>query len=276
MLYTNKYINIKELVKNSNSKLLKRLPGFALNLLARIIMQDEINRILDKYHENTGVDFLPGVLAELNILVDIKGLDNLPDNRKCFFVANHPYGIADGLILTCIVAKRYGTLKAIGNDVFMLIPQLRPLIAAVNVFGSNYRDYLIELDRVYKSDVPITHFPAGLVSRVKNRKIQDFDWHKSFISKAVECERDIVPFCFTGRNSVLFYFVYLLRKYLGIKANLELSLLPYEFFRKKNKSIKVIIGKPISFRKFDKTKTDREWAQWVKSELYSLKNKNAD
>ena len=225
----------------------------------------------DKYSGKNGVGFLPVILEELNITVDVDGLENMPENGKCFFVANHPFGLTDGLILTFIVAEKYGDLKAIGNELFMLIPQLRPLIAAVNVFGSNYRDYLIELDNVYQSDVPITHFPAGLVSRIRNRKIQDFDWHKSFISKAIKCERDIVPFCFTGRNSTLFYIVYLLRKFLGIKTNLELSLLPYEFFRKRNKSIKVIIGKPITFRKFDKTKTDREWAQWVKSELYTLK-----
>ncbi len=271
MVFSNDYINIKELVKASDSKLLKRLPGFAISLLARIIRQDEMNRLLEKYRQNTGVEFLPAILSELNIHADIKGLDNLPENGKCFFVANHPFGIADGLVLTSIVAKRYGNLKAIGNELFMLIPQLRPLIAAVNVFGSNYRDYLIELDRVCKSDVPITHFPGGLVSRVKNRKIRDFEWRKSFISKAVKCERDIVPFYFTGRNSLLFYSVYLLRKNLGIKANLELALLPREFFRKRNKKIEVIIGKPISYRKFDKTKTDSEWAQWVKSELYNLK-----
>ncbi len=265
-------INIRKHIKNSDSKLLKRLPEFVLNWLAIIIRQDEINRILNKYSENTGVDFLPRILEELNINVEIKGVENLPENGKCFFVSNHPFGLADGLILTGIVAEKYGDLKAIGNDIFILIPQLKPLIAAVNVFGNSYRDYLKELEKVYTYNLPITHFPAGLVSRVINWKIQDYTWHKSFVNKAIECQRDIVPFYFIGRNSLLFYFIYLFRKALGIKATLELILLPYEFFRKRNTTIRVIIGKPISFRRFDKSQTNREWAQWVKSQVYKLKN----
>ncbi len=265
-------INIKEQIEKSESRLLKRLPGFALNCLAKIIQQDKLNHLLTKYSENTGLDFLPKILDELNIKLEIKGIQNLPDNSKCFFVANHPFGIADGLILTTIVAEKYGDLKAIGNDVFMLIPQLRPLIAAVNVFGSNYKTYLKALAKVYYSNLPITHFPAGIVSRVKKWKVQDDIWHKSFINKAVECKRDIVPFCFEGRNSLLFYCIYLFRKTFRINTNVELILLPYEFFRKRNTTIKVIIGKPISYNKLDNTQTKFEWAQWVRSQVYDLKN----
>jgi hypothetical protein len=267
---TEKFINIKVLLKNSSSKLLIMMPGFAVNWLEKIIRQAEINRILGKYSESTGVEFLPKIIEEMNIRVEIEGLDNLPENGKCFIVSNHPYGFADGLILTSIIAKKYGTLKAIGNDVFMLIPQLRPLIAAVNVFGKNYRSYLMELEKVYHSTVPITHFPAGQVSRIDKWRVHDGSWKKSFITKSVECGRDIVPFYFYGRNSLLFYMIFKFRKSLGIGTNLELILLPFEFFNKKNRTIKVIIGKPISYHTFDKSQTHLEWAQWVKGQVYSL------
>jgi len=59
------------------------------------------------------------------------------ENGKCFFVANHPFGILDGLILTYTVSQKYGTLKAIANDSFAFVPQLRPFVAAVNVFGKS-------------------------------------------------------------------------------------------------------------------------------------------
>lgn len=264
------YIDLKAQIGRSNSALLKKLPRFVVRGLEILIKQDEINRIINKYSDIEGVEFLQKVVEELNVRIEYEGLENLPESGKCFFVANHPFGFVDGLILTHTIGNKYGTLKAIGNDLFMLIPQLRPLIAAVNVFGANPKEYLRGLDIVFHSDTPITHFPAGLVSRLKKGKVQDIEWQKSFISKAVSCQRDIVPIHFMGRNSSLFYSVYAIRKILRIKANLELALLPHEIFNKRNKTIKVKIGKPIPYSTFDKSKSPFEWAQYVKGLVYTL------
>ena len=115
------YINIEAQINNSNSLFLKKLPGFIVKGIAKVTRQDEINRILTKYSDAVGVDFLPKILEELNIHVCIEGLENLPESGKCFFVANHPFGIVDGLILTHTVASKYGDFRAIGNEVFVLI-----------------------------------------------------------------------------------------------------------------------------------------------------------
>ncbi|MBL7966793.1 MAG: 1-acyl-sn-glycerol-3-phosphate acyltransferase [Prolixibacteraceae bacterium] len=264
-------INVEAQIKNSNSAFLKKLPRFIIKGLAKITYQDEINRILTKFEDSVGVDFLPKVLKELNIQVEIEGLENLPENGKCFFVANHPFGIADGLILTHTIASKYGDFRAIGNEVFVLIPQLRPIIAAVSVFDSNPKKYLQALDVVFNSEIPITHFPAGLVSRIRNWKVRDSKWHKSFVSKSVSCGRDVVPFYFYGRNSILFYTIFLIRKLLGIKANLELALLPHELFNKRNTTIRVKIGQPISSQTFDKSKSHQEWTDYVQKLVYVSK-----
>lgn len=233
-----KYIDLQKKVSESKSGVLKKLPDSVVRLLVKIIRQNDLNDILNKNSENYGVDFLANVLDGLNITVDIEGEENLPDNGKCFFIANHPFGVVDGLVLTHTVGKKYGSLKAIANEVFMLMPQMHPIIAAVNVFGRSSKEYLNALNQVYNSDVPITHFPAGLLSRIYNWKIQDPPWQKSFVSKAITCERDIVPFYFYGRNSRLFYAIYLFRKLLGIKVAVELMLLSREMFRKKIKRLK--------------------------------------
>ena len=79
-----------------------------------------------------------------------------------------------------------------------------------------------------------------------------------------------MPFHFHGRNSLLFYSVNLLRRAVGIKANLELALLPSEFFRKRNATVRVTIGKPIPWQEFDHSRTSVEWAQEVKRRVYDL------
>ncbi len=264
-------INVEAQIRNSNSELLKRLPRFVVKVLAKLSYQIEINRILTKYEDAVGIDFLPKILEELNIHVEIEGLENLPESEKCFFVSNHPFGIADGLILTHTIASKYGEFKAIVNEVFVLIPQLRPLIAAVNVFGTNPKEYLQSLDKVFYSEVPITHFPAGRVSRLKNWSVRDINWHKSFVSKSIQCKRDVVPFYFYGRNTILFYTIFILRKAFGIRANLELALLPHELFNKRNKTIRLKIGQPVSYQTFDKSKSHQEWADHMQNLVYALK-----
>lgn len=271
---TMKHIDLATSIKESNSEFLKKLPGFVVRRLERIIKQDEINIILDKYADCEGADFHRSIMKEFNISLEIEGIENLPENRKCFFLSNHPFGIVDGLILTKLVIEKYGTFKAIGNESFQFIPNLRPYIALVNPYGMSSKSYVTELEKVYRSDVAITHFPAGEVSRRYHGKIQDRPWQKSFISRSVSCQRDIVPFYFHGRNSTMFYGINLVRRALGIKTNIELALLPRELFLKRNKTIRLTIGKPIPWQKFDSTFPNSMWAQKVKDHVYCLSSKN--
>lgn len=265
-----KYIDIKRVINQNNSVLLKKLPRFVVRFIILIVRQDQMNSILNKYSNDTGKYFLPKIIEEFNLNLEIEGIENLPERGKCFFVANHPFGIIDGLVLTRIITRKYGTVRAIANEVFMIIPQLRPLIAAVNVFDHSSREYITALNEVYNQEVPISHFPSGEVSRRYDGKVQDSDWQKSFITKAISSKRDIVPVFFYGRNSKLFYLVYITRQLFGIKPNIELMLLPHEMFKKRNKTIKVKIGQAISYQMFDKSLTHLEWAQKVRSQVYDL------
>jgi len=266
------YIDIDVSLKESKSKILVGLPSFIVSILKKIIHQNELNQILEEFKDSEGVDFHNKVIERLNLTLEIEGIENLPENSKCFFASNHPFGVVDGLVLTKTVCDKYGTFRAIGNEAFMFIPNLRPYIASVNVYGSSSKESIMALNKIYDSELPITHFPAGKVSRLIHWKVRDTDWQKSFITKAISSQRDIVPFYFYGRNSNLFYAVNIIRRMLFIKTNLELSLLPHEFFNKKNKTIRVRIGKPVSYKKFDTSSTHQQWAQFMRGHVYSLRD----
>ncbi len=265
-----KHIDLASSIKESDSEFLKKLPGFIVRSLEKIIKQEELNTIIEKYKDCEGADFHRSIMKEFCLSLEIEGIENLPENSKCFFLSNHPFGIVDGLILTKTVIEKYGTFKAIGNESFQFVPNLRPYIALVNPYGLSSKTYVTELEKVYQSDVAITHFPAGEVSRRYHGKIQDREWQKSFVTRAVSCQRDIVPFYFYGMNSNLFYGINLVRRALGIKKNIELALLPRELFLKRNKTIRVKIGKPIPWQKFDHSMTHVQWAQKVKEHVYTM------
>jgi putative hemolysin len=102
--------------------------------------------------------------------------------------------------------------------------------------------------------------------------IRDLQWHKSFISKAIQHKRDIVPAYFSGRNSNFFYNLANIRKFLGLKANIEMLYLADEMFKQKGKEIMLVFGETIPWETFDKSKSAPEWAEWVKSKSYGLES----
>jgi putative hemolysin len=113
-------------------------------------------------------------------------------------------------------------------------------------------------------------FPAGICSRRIKGVIRDLEWKKTFITKSIQTQRDIVPIHFEGRNSDFFYNLANVNKMLGIKFNIAMLYLSDEMFRNRNKKFKVTIGKPIPWQTFDKSKTPTEWAQYVKEIVYTL------
>jgi hypothetical protein len=60
------------------------------------------------------------------------------------------------------------------------------------------------------------------------------------------------------------------RKFLGIKANLEMFFLPNETYKHRNKHYTLTFGKPIPYDTFDKRFTPIEWAQLVKDHVYII------
>ena len=118
------------------------------------------------------------------------------------------------------------------------------------------------------------NFPAGLCSRKIKGEIVDLEWRKSFISKAVEHERNIVPVHISGRNSNFFYNLSNFRTKLGIKTNFEMFYLVDEAFKQKNKNITVTFGKPIPYTTFDKSLNAKDWAKKVRNYIYTLPEDN--
>ena len=85
----------------------------------------------------------------------------------------------------------------------------------------------------------------------------------------MECHRDVVPIFFGGRNSERFYRIAKFSdKYLPF--NLAMLFLVDEMYRNVGKKFRVVIGKPIPWQTFDKSKTPMEWANFVEEKVYEL------
>lgn len=267
-------INVREILHTKAPH--KKVPEFLIRYLERIAHQDELNQFLEEKAGISGIEFVEASVKFINIKVLVEGLDTLPEGRFTF-VGNHPLGGIDGLATGYEVYKRYPRqgIRFISNDLLTNIENLRPVFIPVNKIGnqSQQRSLPQRLSEAYGSDEQMVIFPAGICSRRIKGEITELQWQKSFISKSIESNRDVVPVYFQGRNSNFFYNLANLRKFLGIKTNIEMLYLSDEMFKQRGKTFKVLFGKPIPVSTFDKSKTHQEWADHVREMTLALGKK---
>ena len=266
-------IDIKKVLAQKAPKVSRKIPGFIVDYLIRVVHQDEINEILTRYKDKDGVDFMRELIQYFDLTLDLRNEENIPSEGRYIFASNHPLGGLDGICLSAIIGSRFqGHIKYPVNDLLLYIPNLRSIFIPINKHGSQSKDNARVLEEAFASDNQIITFPAGLCSRKIKGKIQDLERKKSFIQKAVQYQRDIVPVYFDGRNSHFFYNLARLRKALGIRMNYEMIYLPDEMFRCKHATFRIYFGKPIPWQTFDTSKKPAEWAAWVKDIVYKLKD----
>jgi putative hemolysin len=266
------FLDIEKIIKSKNPKLLKFLPRFIIRYLKRIIHQDEMNETIYKHRDKFGLDFVDATLKDFNITIEVQGLENIPPKGPITIVSNHPLGGMDGMAFFQAVGKVRKDVVFPVNDLLMALPGLKVIYVPINKHGLNTQNIDI-IEQTFASDKAILYFPAGLCSRKKRGKIVDLEWKKTFISKAKKYQREVIPTFIDGRNSNFFYNLANLRKFLGIKVNFEMLYLVDEMYKQKNKTIKVAFGKPISYKTFDNTLKDAQWAEKVKQEVYALGKK---
>ena len=247
-----------------------KVPRFMVNWLKRFIHQDFINGYLRQGY--VGVEFCTHTLEYLGVRVDVKGLENLPhDGRLCTFVSNHPLGAIDGVTLGSVLGQAYdGRIKYLVNDLLMNLPGLAPLCVPINKLGKQARNFPDIVEAAFNGDDHVIMFPAGLCSRKQKGVIRDLPWGKACVQKSVQHHRDIVPIHFVGQNSPRFYRVANLCKALHLKFNLAMLFLPDEMYRSRGQHYTVHIGTPIPWQTFDRSRSAKEWAQWLQDRVYAL------
>jgi putative hemolysin len=265
-------INIREIFKEKNPKLAGLLPGFIFRYIERTVHQKEINDAIPVLGEKMGLDFVNAAIEMFEVKIVTKGEENIPKEGRFIFAANHPLGGLDGLVFAKVVGEKHPSLQFLVNDILMNLKNLEPIFSPVNKHGKQSVQYVKRIEEIYKSDVQVLNFPAGMCSRKIDGKITDLEWMKSFVAKAVQHKRDVVPVYIDGTNSKFFYNLSNIRTRLGVKANLEMFYLPDEMFKQKGKTITLTFGKPIPYSVFDKSFSPVEWAQKIKEHVYRLAN----
>ncbi|WP_339865741.1 1-acyl-sn-glycerol-3-phosphate acyltransferase [uncultured Algoriphagus sp.] len=269
-----KFIDIEKSIESKNPALLKWMPGFLLRYIKRATHEQWMNEVLEKIDHLHGIDFAKGLIRELNIDVEIKGVENIPKTGGIIIAANHPLGGIDGIALMKGISEVRTDMRFLVNDLLMALKNFHPLFVPINKHGKNSVDTLAAIEGAYSESYAVLIFPAGLVSRKNESGIRDLQWKKSFVTKAKKYKKDILPCFIGGENSKFFYNLAYWRKKIGIKANIEMFYLADELYKQQGKKVVITIGEQISYTSLNSSKTDSQWAEDLKDKVYELANKN--
>ncbi|MCD6346842.1 MAG: 1-acyl-sn-glycerol-3-phosphate acyltransferase [Bacteroidales bacterium] len=267
-------IDVEKVFAAKDEKLLKRIPGFFIRYLKRIVHQEDINEFLIDNQGVKGIELVNRGVEYMNVKLNLRGLENIPSDPRIIVVANHPLGGLDGLCLIKTIADKLDPgVMVTSNDLLLNVKPLRSIFLGVNKHGGNSRTHIKEMQETFDGDHSVIFFPAGLVSRRRCGKIEDVDWKRTFVKKAVVHKRDILPVHISGRVSNFFYILANIRKLLGIRYNIEMLYLPNELFKHKDKELTITFGPVISWQHFTKDKRAEEWARLVKKQVYEIDKK---
>jgi len=191
-------------------------------------------------------DLLRRIGIDLNVAATENWPKSLPSS-PLVVVANHPFGIADGVAFLALAEQLGRPYRILLNAGFMRLPEMQKFGLPIDfsesdeALATNLKTRA-EARRLLKEGVAILIFPGGGVATAENPlgKAEELPW-KLFAARLIQqTEAAVLPIYFEGQNSALFHFV---SRY---SLTLRLALLIRQFERMMASKIDVHIGAPMT------------------------------
>ena len=209
--------------------------------LRRMYMEHYLNPVPDEDFWSAAIRKL-----ELNLIYDRARLEAIPKEGPLVIVANHPFGVLDGVVISYLTSRIRPRFKVLTNSVLYRAQEVRPFLLPIDFNETkealetnleSRRQALAEL----RQGGAVVVFPGGTVSTAKpmfGRAI-DPEW-KTFTSRLITSSKAaVVPMFFEGQNSRLFQIA------SNVSLTLRYSLLFKEVANKIGADIAIRIGDTI-------------------------------
>ncbi|HYA26568.1 MAG TPA: hypothetical protein VEE82_01085, partial [Thermodesulfovibrionales bacterium] len=129
---------IFQITNTSSNPFISALLPVISGTLENVLLFPHLNRLYDEVsRKGDERPFLDKALEVLNISYDISGQDMLriPSSGPVVVVSNHPFGVAEGLVLARALCSVRSDVKVMANHFLRHIPDIRDLIIFVDPYG---------------------------------------------------------------------------------------------------------------------------------------------
>jgi len=258
---------------SEEDSLLKR---WCINALELLTGRRKISRLYDEIKESQLPPEQVWMAAVeklgVNLIYSEEQILKTPRSGPVVFIANHPFGVLDGLAFGALIQKVRPNFLFPVNTVLRKSELLNKFLLPIDfaptrsAMRTNIETKKIILDHL-RSDGTLGIFPSGGVATAKGAfgKVEDLEW-KRFVAKVIQqSQATVIPIFFHGRNSFLFQLV------SQFSPTLRLGLLLNEVRNKMGKDLIVEIGDPIPFDQLASFSDRQVLLDFLKRKTFNLK-----
>ncbi|MDA8387695.1 MAG: lysophospholipid acyltransferase family protein [Nitrospiraceae bacterium] len=226
-----------------------------------------------------GGEIFGRLLDSLDITLEIstKDLARIPVSGPVVVIANHPFGMVEGIILGHLLSSVRSDLKIMSNYLLGALEEIRDMLVLVDPFGgkkapiSNLKG-MRESIRWLESGGMLAVFPAGEVSHLdlKRAAITDPEWKLSVAGIIRRTGAAVLPVYFKGANGPLFQLLGL------VHPGLRTLMLPQALLNKTGQKIEIRIGGAIPEARLRVFQSDKGMLDYLRMRTYIMESMEKD
>ena len=235
-----------------------RLRRLLIRAVERMTGQPYLKRLYDEHRTNPvpGESFWAAAIRnlELNIVFNRDALMKLPASEPLVIVANHPFGVLDGLIISYLASQVRNDFRVLTNSVLYQAEEIRDHLLPIDfaetkeALGTNLKSRAAAKAHLMRGGCLVI-FPAGGASTAPkpwSKRAVDAEWKNFSARLIVAAKAPVAPVYFAGQNSRLFQIA------SHISMTLRLSLFFKEVYDKIGGEIHVRVGDVIPYSQLEK------------------------
>ena len=238
---------VEELITERAPKLVGRPRLFRLvkPLLYRMLAYDAAVFLADSIKPKKGRAAFDMMSDHIAPRISVQNLHKLPKDGRCILIANHPTGLADGLVVYQALRDRRPEHVFLANaDALRVMPKARDIIIPVEWVKAKRnmaktKQTLIDVKAALDEERCVVIFPSGALAQLSWRGLRDRPWESSAAMLARKYKAPIIPLSVKARNSWLYYL------FASTSPELRDITLFHELLNKKGQTFCLTFGDPI-------------------------------
>jgi putative hemolysin len=227
-----------------------------------------------QFEVERGRSFWEVIADRYRLSLEVTGgsLSHIPANGPLVVIANHPFGILDGLMMGLLLDRVRGDFRILAHNVFRRASELDKVILPIS-FDETKEAVKLNLEtrstalKYLANGGAVGVFPGGTVSTAAKPFGQPMDpgWRNFTAKMIAKSNATVVPVFFEGHNSRLFQLV------SHLHPTLRVALLIKEFRRRIGGPVRVVVGEPIASAKLEPLKADsKKMMEFLRRSTYEL------
>ncbi|TVQ32224.1 MAG: acyltransferase [Geminicoccaceae bacterium] len=251
-----------------------RLKRMAIRSIERVTGQRRLKRLYDAHVAERDPDFWSSAVRRLGLVLDYdaaKLQTQLPATGPVVIVANHPYGVLDGLMIGHLVQQRRPDFRVVAHGILTRSPEAAAFLFPID-FDATTEARRRNLEARQgalawlQAGGAVVVFPGGTVSTAPRPfgAAVDPRW-KPFTAKLIHgAKAPVLPVCFVGQNSRLFQLA------SHVSMTLRLSLLFHEVANKIGSRQRIEIGELIPYAELAPIRDRQALVDLLRQRTYAL------